>query len=160
MALRRTVPESLRAVVMPGERVIAWGRAEGGGVVGVSTKALYVPEGGALVRVPHEKIAAATWDDPHLHVTLVGSGAHYRLVLDDAGEVPPALRERVTASIVISEHVDLGEGAGARITARRSPGADTLTWNVVFDPGIDPSDPELRARADRAIVTIRASTGV
>lgn len=170
MALRRTPPRALTAVVLPGERLLAWGRTDDGGPVGVTTRALYLPDAGAVVRVPHERIAAATWEDPDLVVTLVGPRAtRYRLLLDDPGDVPPALRERVTASIVVSEHVDLdigpaegggGSPAGARITARRPPGTDELAWNVVLDPGLDPSDPEVRASADRAIAVIRASTGV
>ena len=74
--------------------------------------------------------------------------------------MPPTLRERVTASIALSEHVDFAGGAGARITARRVPGKDGLTWNVVFDPGLDPGDPDLRRSADAAIAQLKSATGL
>jgi hypothetical protein len=144
-----------------GERLLAWGRTDRGDPVGVTTKAVYVPDDGRLVRVGHERIATATWDDPDLVVVLVGPETPtYRVVLDEPGEVPPVLRERVTSTIVVTERVDLLPGVGARITARRAPGADTVSWAVVFDPGVDATDPELRRLAGEAIERIRTSRGV
>lgn len=60
----------------------------------------------------------------------------------------------------MSERVALGPGAGARIIARRSLDDDTATWNVVFDAGLDSSDPALREAADAAIERLRAATGL
>jgi hypothetical protein len=64
----------------------------------------------------------------------------------------------VTASIVVSERVVLTGGdqpAGARITGRRMADDDRLHWTVLFDPGIDPSDPTMRAAADRELARMR-----
>jgi hypothetical protein len=162
-AFRRPgAPAQVRRVVAPGERALAWGKDGLGQVVVVSTLALYVPgRSGDHERLPYDKIASAGWDDPTLEVVLVGRGGQRHLLrLDEPGEVPPTLRERVTASIALSEHVDLVGGAGARITARRVPGKDGLTWNVVFDPGLDPGDPDLRRSADAAIAQLKSSTGL
>ncbi|HEY5032134.1 MAG TPA: hypothetical protein VIJ54_06645 [Actinomycetes bacterium] len=155
-------PAQARQVAAHGERVIAWGRDGLGQPVVATTVALYVPgRSGDHERLPYETIAAAVWADPTLELTLVGRSRLRHLVrLDEPGEIPPVVRERVTASIALSEHIDLGGGGGARITARRVPGEDGLTWNVVFDPGLDASDPALRARADAAIAQLRSSTGL
>jgi hypothetical protein len=128
----------------------------------VSMLALYLPTpSGGYDRLPFERIASAGWAQESLAVVMVGQGGRRYLVgLDEPGEVPPTVRERVTASIALSERVSLGDGAGARITARRVPGDDVLTWNVVFDPGLDPSDPVLRERAAAAIDRLKASTGL
>lgn len=143
------------------ERIIAWGRDFGGEPVVVTTVALYVPTAAAHQRLPFELIANAGWAEETLVVTMVGPRSRrYRARLSEPGQVPVAVRERVTASIALSEHVTLAAGAGARITARRVPGADELTWNVVFDPGLDPSDPVLRGLAEAAIGELRASTGL
>lgn len=162
-AFRRPgAPPDLRRLVAHGERVIAWAADRQGDPVVVSTLALYLPTpSGEHDRLPFERIASAVWADDALAVALVGTGAKRYLVrLDDPGEVPPTVRERVTASIAFSEHVDLVRAGGARITARRVPGAQELTWNVLFDPGLDPGDPELRARAEAAITALRSSTGL
>ena len=81
--------------------------------------------------------------------------------MDEHGLVPQTVRDRVTASIVVTEHVPLAGSAGARVTARRSPVGDGgVTWNVVFDTGLDASDPGLRAAADAAIERLREATGL
>ena len=149
-------------MVAPQERALAWGKDGLGQLVVVSTLALYVPgRSGDHERLAYDKIASVGWDDPTLEVVLVGRGGQRHLLrLDEPGEVPPTLRERVTASIALSEHVELAGGAGARITARRVPGKDGLTWNVVFDPGLDPGDLDLRRSADAAIAQLKSSTGL
>lgn len=166
-ALRRQGPPAQvrRAVAdlgVPGERVIASATDVLGEAVGVTTRALYLPNrSGDYDRLPFETISSASWTDPILELVLVGQRGFRRLVrLEQPGEVPPVVRERVMASIAVSEHVDLGGGGGARVTARRVPGEDALSWNVVFDPGLDPADPQLRSRADAAIGQLRASLGL
>jgi hypothetical protein len=145
-----------------GERAIAWGTDGRGDPVVVSTLALYLPTpSGGHQRLPFETIASAVWADDLLTVTVIGGGTgKHRVRLEEPGEIPPTVRERVTASIALSEHVDLAGAKGARITARRVPGRDELSWHVVFDPGLDPGDPELRARAETAIAGLRSSTGL
>jgi hypothetical protein len=87
------------------------------------------------------------------------------VLLEEPGRVPEAVRERVTASIVVSERVDLGlgedagDGPAARITGRRPPQGGELRWVVTFDHGADPDDPALRAAADRELARIRAWYG-
>lgn len=155
-------PPEVRHVVEHGERVIAWGRDGRGDIVAVSTSALYLPTAsGAHERLGFETVASVGWAQETLTVTLVGPQARRFLIrLDEPGEVPAAVRERVTASIALSERVVLGPGVGARITARRVPNRDGLTWNVVFEPGADPADPVLRGLAAAAIEELRSSTGL
>jgi hypothetical protein len=162
-AFRRPgTPAHVRRVVSDGERVIAWGKDGLGQAVVVSKLALYLPNrSGDHDRLPFETIASAAWADSTLEIVLVGRRGVRQLVrLDDPGEVPPVVRERVMASIALSEHVEFTGGGGARVTARRQPGRDDLTWNVVFDPGVDPADPEMRRSADAAIAQLKSSTGL
>lgn len=163
---RPGAPGDVRRIVtsqgVEGERVLAWAKDGLGELVVVSTFALYLPtRSGDHGRLPFETIASASWTDPVLEIVLVGRRGHRQLVrLDEPGEVPPVVRERVMASIALSEHIDFAGGGGARVTARRVPGADGLTWNVVFDPGLDPADPQLRQSAEAAIAQLKASTGL
>jgi hypothetical protein len=155
-------PPDVRAVPAVGERVIAWGRDSEGSPIVVTRLALYLPTSyGFARRLPFEQVATATWDDPVLAVHTVGPARGNMAVrLTRPGKVPEAVRERVTASIVVSEHVALGPGAGAQITARRDGTGDQLTWNVIFDVGLDASDTALRQAADDAIARIRQTTGL
>ena len=160
MRIRRA-PADVREVPAPGERLLAWGRDRSGAPTVVTTAALYLPDRSGYRRLPFDQIATAAWAEDVLEVVLVGT-AHetFRVGLDEPGEVPPVVRERVTSSIVLSEHVPLEGPLGALITARRVTGRDGLRWSVVFDPGLDPADQELRRRADAAIADLRSSRGV
>lgn len=159
---RSAAPDDVRSVLPPGERVLAWGRELGGRPVVASAEALYVPDAeGGHTRLPFGRIAKATWSDPLLEVVLVSpQRRRFALDLSEAGELPPTVRERVMSTIVVSERVAIDERRGALVTARRVPGQEALAWSVVFDAGLDPDDPELRARADAAITALRAVTGL
>jgi hypothetical protein len=145
--------------------VLAWALDAGGQPIVASTAALHLPAGdggGGHERVAYEQVAAATWEEPVLEVVTVGPDRRrFAVRLDEPGLVPDMVRDRVTASIVVSEHVPLVGTAGARITARRPlVGAGHVSWNVVFDQGLDPADPVLRQAADEAIAYLRATTGL
>ena len=139
------------------ERVIAWGRGSGGVVVATDA-ALVLPDG---ERLAWTSIDRAEWRAPMMRVLLDPAGRQARSIdLSEAGEVPAAVRAYVTESVVVSEHVDLGDGAGARLVARRSPSGGDIAWTVVMDEGLDASDPALRARAQEALDRLRASLGI
>ena len=164
--LPHSAPAQVRGLLGPGERVLAWTQDHAGRPVVASTHALYLTPGGAPDRVPYEQVASATWDDPVLEVVTVGPGRRRTAVhLPEPGLVPTTVRDRVTASVVLSEHVALLGEAGAQISARRPPASQAaepgpVSWNVVFDPGLDPADPQVRAAADQAIAELRATTGL
>ncbi|MBK9740539.1 MAG: hypothetical protein IPO93_13745 [Actinobacteria bacterium] len=80
--------------------------------------------------------------------------------VDQARDLPAAVRDRVTASVVISDRVALGEGAKALLVARRGSDDGEIRWSVVFDAGLDPRDPTLRAAADEALAQLRDSLGI
>ena len=165
--LRRTrrLPAGIRErlEVPKGERVIAWGVDPANDRYTLATdKALY-PES-IRERLRWDSISNATWDEPRLHVTVHDStGATKGIVklrVEDSGDLPAAVFALVTESVVVSEHVDLGDGAGARMVARRDGDQGTIWWSVVFDSGLNPSDPALRARADEELASLRDSLGI
>ena len=74
--------------------------------------------------------------------------------------LPEAVHAKVTESVIVSERLPLGDGAGALAVARRGSDDDAIWWSVVFDPGLDPTDPALRSRADAALADLRSSLGI
>lgn len=150
------------------ERVIAWGigdplSAEPTYVV-ATDEALYDQRASARYR--WIDVIKGTWKEPEFALTVdsgAGGGARKVLIeVADARDLPAAVRDRVTDTVVVSEYVDLGEDGGAQLVARRNPGdgLEAIRWSIVFDAGLDPGDPELRARADRALADLRASLGI
>ena len=146
------------------ERVVAWGSDSDEtqtAYVAATDRALYLSARGE--RIPWDRISKASWDEPVLEIVVVDDAGRPERVLvrmDDEGEVPAAVHDRVTASVVVSEWVDLAGGKGARLVARRASDDDAVRWSVVFDSGLDPSDPSLRQAAHEALSRLRDSLGI
>jgi hypothetical protein len=154
--------EEVQALGVPaGERTVGWGRLAAGCAV-ATDRALYAATLGG--RLPWHAISKAVWDPPYLSLTVVDrAGAvvgRPRLDLVEPRDLPAAVHDRVTASVVVSEHVDLADGSGALIAARRDSDDDEIRWSVVFDAGLDPTDPALRAAADDALARLRDALGI
>jgi hypothetical protein len=147
-----------------GERLIAWARAADGSDVAASDRALRAVGPAGRLRLDWHEIAEATWREGVLRVVEgrvePGRGPRWHTwLLDDPGLLPDAVRDRVTASIVVNQHVRLVGRAGVRILGRRAAGADDLVWTLRFDAGLDPADPQLRALADAELASLRAQLG-
>lgn len=144
-----------------GERVLSAAPTGGGSYVVATTAALHLPvdEGGGLRRLPWERVDHATWNADRLHVTEEG-GRNHQIRLTDPGTVPETVRERVTATILVNRPAVLPGGGRIRITGRRPPGGTEVRWTILFDSGLDPGDPELRAQAQRILTELRRQTGL
>lgn len=148
------------------ERILAWGIGESSepesSFVVATSAALYDQRSHA--RYPWIDVIKGTWEQPNLHLTMARGNGSQRVLLrvDQPNDLPAAVRDRVTDTVVVSEHAELGEGAGAQFVARREPGGgvEDIRWSVVFDSGLDPGDPALRAAADRALRELRSSLGI
>ncbi|GAA1277151.1 hypothetical protein GCM10009677_33870 [Sphaerisporangium rubeum] len=151
----RSLPADAAVTLERGERVLVHASTPDGLIV-VTDRALHLPGAAPL---PWHRIDRAQWDEEGLNVTAT-DGATHRVLVPDPGRVPEAVRERVTSSILVNRHVRLGDRGGVRLVARRLPGSDTAEWDLVFDPGLDPTDPGLRAAAEQALEDLRRTMGV
>jgi hypothetical protein len=153
--------------LQPGERALAWAPVEGQGWVLGTRDALYLP----AARLPWEQVEAATWDRDGslLRVSEVGSWGQPRvehaLTLAESGRDADRLlqlvRERVTASVVISRHVPITGRRGVRVVARRAPsGRSPVHWVYEYDAGIEPDDPFVQTAAAAALDAARDDLGL
>jgi hypothetical protein len=157
------LPAAVRdALSLPrGERVLAHATTRGGSYTVVTGAALYLPSPGAgFVRLPWERIEHAQWKDGRLHIRETGGGEEHHVGLAEPGAVPGAVQERVTATIVVSRHGALPGGGGVRIVGRRGREGGEPHWTFVFDAGLDPADPGLRAQAEQLLEDLRRQTGL
>ena len=167
--LRRSIPKGARQSVQlqPGEHIVTWSRsptATGSAYLIATQKALYFDEHFAYGRVPWDAIAKVNWDEPMLQLVLQPNGMATPTVvqvqLDEEGQMPTTVRERVTSSIVLQERVLLEGQKGALMVARKGSDSGEIRWNIVFDSGLDPDNPELRRRADEMVAQLRAQLGI
>ena len=145
------------------ERILGWGTAVSGTgqryPVAATNRALYAAPIG---RIRWDEIGKATWEEPILRLTATMGGVQgtVELHLVQPGLLPAAVRTQVTDSVVITERLDLGQGMAAQAVARRDSQDGQIRWTITFDPGADPEDADLRARADRALTDLRANLGI
>lgn len=157
MKLFRRLPAGVRASLAtePGERVLAFTSSDDGHLV-ATTLALFLPDG---TRIPYETIDKASWDEDGLRLALTG-GTRHEVRVPEPRLLPETLRERVNATIIVNKHVHLPGRGGVRLVARRRPAGEVVGWTLVFDEGLDPDDPGLRAQAEQALEGMRRSMGV
>lgn len=160
MALRplRVSAEDRRTLGIPdGEKPLAFAFTVHRQPVAATRTALYLPDR----CIPWHLVAKAEWSDPFLEIVATAGprGELIRLEFEDPGRLPPVIRERVTDSVIITEHRDLPTGVGATFAARRLPG-DEIAWSVTFDSGVDPTDPINQAHATEVLAELRSTLGV
>jgi hypothetical protein len=148
-----------------GERILSVATTPDGSSIVATTRALFLPTGTGLHRIGWEQVDKAGWDRDLgtlwvLEAAPIGTRPHrWRVHVDNPGHVVDVVRERVNATVVISQHVPLVGDRGVRVVGRRPPGTDLLTWSVAVDPGVDVSDPQLRARITEAVEEVRREVG-
>ena len=158
---RRGAPDAVRALALdPGERRLAWGLTPAGEAVVATDLGLRLP---GEPRLDWADVERATWRRPLLVVTRVaavdGAGARWQVELEQEHELADVVRTRVTDSVAWSNHVKLRPAGGVRVVGRRRPGQELLDWQLVFDAGTDPDDPELRAQAELLVADARRTIG-
>ncbi|MFC4051169.1 hypothetical protein ACFOY4_15865 [Actinomadura syzygii] len=143
------------------ERVLTAAPTRGGSHVVATTTALHLPTAeGGFTRIPWERVDHAQWKDGWLHVQETSGGAEHHVRLTEPGTVPETVRERVTATVVVSQQAVLPGGGKVRIAGRRPATGGDVRWTFVFDAGLDPDDPGLRAQAEQILHDLRRQTGL
>jgi hypothetical protein len=120
------------------------------------------PSRTVLLRRPWHLVDAGRWnaEASSLSVTWVDGERRGRWVLDDAGGFLQALRERVQASVVLGEPVDIGPGHTARVVVRRDLADGRLLGQTILGRGVSPEDPAVRVATEAALAGLREQVGL
>jgi hypothetical protein len=148
------------------ERVVSWASTPDGGAVVATPLGLWLP--GATERLPWHLVDKATWRDGRLTVTAAvdtGDGVLVEqppvpVALSVPRDLPQTVRVRVERAIAYTSHSALPSGGGVRVVGRRVAGRDGVTWQRVFDAGVDPDDPAVHAAVAQLVERARAELGV
>ncbi len=161
LASRRPPPE-IRGLLDRDEPVLAWGRTEAGEPVVATRKGLWVP-GGPPRRIGWETVHTAGWDSGRFRLVegvevepdVVADGPVTVLRLAEAGGLPAAVHERVTASVAYTVHHQLPGLGGVRIVGRRVPGRDGVSYAARYDDGTDRQHPAVVAATEQLLAQAR-----
>lgn len=165
---RVSVPADVRArlPLRRGERVLAAGRdTEGTWLIGTG-RSLYV---GAdqFTEIPWERVERATWDrdESALVVEEVADFGEpqprHVARLEDPRRLLALIRERVTASILLTRNVPVEGTRGIKVVARRSPAGDGETqFSFWLGEDVDPDDPAVREASGRGVAEAREELGL
>lgn len=148
--------------VPKGERIMATAlgpKAYEPAVVIATDKALYFATNTEPDRISWTQIAKANWEEPWLEIT-TNQDVVIKLYLDPCGQVPPMVRDRVTASVLFRETLTLDIEGTITAIGRREPNSTEISWLIEFHGDLDPSDPLTAASADRALAELRNTLGV
>lgn len=155
---------ALRHGLPHGERVLEWAARAPAGSAVATDRSLHLGVGDESARtvvLAWEDIAHASWRDGLLTVRGMAEREQdepaYAVRLADPRRLPAVVRDRVTASIVYSQHERLVPAVGGvRIVARRLGATGELRWTRTWDAALDPRDPVLAARAQVLLESARA----
>lgn len=157
---RRDKPEP-PADLDRGERVLASATLADGGVLAVTTHRLVV-EGEHPMRCPWHLVDGGGWrpDADEIWASFVDGREAGSWVLADPGGVTGAFRERVQASVVLTEHVGVDRRDKARVVLRKDLGSGVLSVQTIYAEGADPRRPELAEQVEDALARLAEHVGL
>lgn len=149
------------------ERVLAFSRADAGGWHVATDQALYVAGDGGHRRIAWQCVDRATWDRDSERLVVVEVAdfgepqPRHPLAITEPGRLLEVVRERVTASVLMTRHVPVAGSRGLKVVARRAPAGDgEVVWSFWLDEGLSPSDPAVRVAAERGLAEAQSELGV
>lgn len=166
---RPSVPGEVAAAIeaRDTDRLLAWSASESGTTVVAGRHRLHVvapDEAGAQqlrVSRPWHLVDAGTFDEEgRLRVVWVDGEPAVSVVLAEPGLLPEALRERVQASVVYVEAVELGPRRSARVVIRRELETGRLLSQAILGKGTRSSDPGVAEGVRAGLARVREQVGL
>ena len=164
------VPDDVAAAIAPEEheKLLAWAVEDVSGVTVVAGRhRLYAvapgPEGPHVVLSrPWHLVDAGLWsgEDGSLRVTWVDGERPARFLLTEPGALPETLRERVQASVVIVESIELANRRTARVVVRKDLATGELLSQALLGPGVRSTDPGVSEQVREGLARVREQVGL
>ncbi len=166
---RDPLPDEVRAALQlrRKERILTTTPDRAGRWHVATDQALHLDADDGHRRVPWHCVDRATWDRDTEQLVIFEVAdfgqpqPRYALDMAEPGQLLEVVRERVTASIVLSRHVPVAGSRGLKVVARRPPAGDGgVSWSFWLDNGLEPDTPEVVEAANRGLAEARAELGL
>ena len=120
------------------------------------------PDGEVRLQRPWHLVDTGSYDNDAdvLHVSWVDRAPDLALRVGGHRLFLQAFRERVQASVVVAENLDLGSGRSARLVIRKDLAQDRLLDQVLLGKGVRLGDPGVRRRVELTRQALREQVGL
>ena len=137
-------------------------KASGRVLVATTHRLLIVNGGQVALERPWHMVDTGSYDNEEDVLTVTWVDRAPSLALRPDGHKPflQAFRERVQASVVVAESLDLGEGRSAKLVIRKNLAEDRLLDQVILGRGVRLADPGVRERVMVARRSLREQVGL
>jgi len=148
-----------------GERVLSWARDEAAGATVVATNHHLCAVGPAgeraLARAWH-LVDAGTWSSDlfQLTVTWVDAVPPSQWVFREPTRLLETVRERVQASVVLTQELALGTRRTGRVVIRQDLASGEMVEQVLLGRGVRPDDAGVQDAVDGALAYLREQVGL
>jgi hypothetical protein len=138
------------------ERILAWIDDGNGRLVIASETALHLQRNPpAYSRFSWDQIENASYESDVMTITLIPEldSASLRVPVGQDPRLPVAVRDRVTASVVVDRFVPLEGDRGVRIIGRRGDHG-AIAWRTDLDPALS-GRPDLLRLAEQSLAEVQ-----
>lgn len=131
-------------------------------VVGTKTHVYAVRPTSVDLDRPWHLVDTGTWDDETRTLTVrwVDRAPASVWVFEEQSTFMQVLRERVQASVVLADEVDLGAKRRARVVVRKDLATGSLMGQTILGRGVRSSDPGVREETKAALDRLREQVGL
>ena len=155
------MPPELAAAVASEGRLLAWA-THSGGLIAVTKNSLVDISNTEKSVTPWSDSLQAKWESPDLTVIFQGHSestpTSRSWILDEASQLPRAVRDRVTSTVVVDRVFELPNAGRVRFVARK--GETSILWTPIPDD-LPASQTEIgQIEIAQAVAELRASFGI
>jgi len=153
------LPAQIRSAMESNEYLLAWS-THSTGFLAVTDKRLISSEADEVSITLWQDSLSAKWEQPFLRLVVLNDQVTQTLSweLDEPGLVPTAVRDRVSATIVIDRLIDVPEVGRVRFIARRT--AAGVVWNSVPEGSVDVQAEPIQERIRESLRALRSNLGI
>ena len=155
------LPNELAAAVAPQGRLLAWATHSGGHIAATKNALVEICDQVTTVTTWTDSVQAK-WEPPKLTVVFQGQTdlvpTSRSWILDEASQLPRAVRDRVTSAVVVDRVFELPNVGKVRFVARKDE--TSVYWSAIAD---DPAASQTQIgqiEIAKAVAELRSTFGI
>ena len=156
-----TIPPELATAVASEGRLLAWAN-HSDGLIAVTKNSLVDISDTEKSVTPWSDSLQAKWEPPNLTLIFQGhtesTPTSRSWILDEASQLPRAVRDRVTSSVVVDRVFELPNAGRVRFVARKDQ--KSILWSSIPDDIVASQTEIGQLEIAKAVAELRASFGI